>query len=367
MKLEKKQNIDHLLNSYFQEEARRIQLPDSRRCWDDFQQLLEKSRQDNLYMDDTLPAAPPQKKGAVYHLMRRYRNLTALAAACVLGIMLLSGMPPAQSLREALSGMLTQTGKPSGTKMAGTAEQRSEEQMVGLHSMPADADTELGLQEAADGIKPAGAMEAPGAAAPATLPPALTEEESLRQKLSPPGAGEMGVLYHPESIIEEEIAELSFNSLTAYQSALQQNKDLIRGKIFYLAMPPQGYTFRGAYIYKSESFLHSVRQEFLSGSGDILILQQDFLRSDLTSAAAPDSGDTAVPGTVAEDADRQAASYEQVGPVYEMLTHNGRHTLHLSLEGSVIRITAELDEDGLLVVAENLAVLDSQGTVLTVP
>ncbi len=358
MTLKEKQNIDRLLNSYFREEARKIEIPDSRRCWQDFQQLLEKSRQDGFCMEDTISAAVPQKKGSLYHFMRRYRSLTALAAACVLGIMLLSGMPPAQSLRQALTGMLPEVGQ-DNMKMAGTEDEKAEGQMLELQSIPAEPEGRSGVQDEAQGTESFRMMQTQESTESAPLHPAPEkEDELLRQKLAPPGAGEMGLLLHPDAVLEEA-RELTFNTINAYRSALQEHKGLVRGKIFLLAVPPEGYSFSGAFIYKTDSSLYSVRQEFSSRSGDKLILQQDFFQAVATPAAEREED----PGAAVEEleifnAAKQTTTYGYGTPGYQLSIQNGRNTMQWFLEDSAIMITAGLDEHGLLVVSEQLVALE---------
>ncbi len=326
--ISKKDDFDQLLHNYFQEEARRLELPDTGRCWEDFQQLLEKRGENGLHADEAVPVVGAPQKGIVYLLGRKYKNLSALAAACILGIMLLSGMPPFQSLREAIGGMLPGTGKIAGTKMEWEG---------------AEADAKL-----AEGM--------PGAAkAPASLQITQAPEPAAPQRVEegadtlPDEVGEMGILQRQRAMIQETNIS-NYDSLNAYRAGLQESKGLIRGKIFYLAVPPEGYTFKEGTIHKTDASLLGVRQEFSNDSGDLLTVQQDFFEAEITE----EKEEAQVPA-----GEQPKAALEQSKLEYELFPLNGQKMLRAVVADSVLTITAGLDEEGLLLVFGKLEELDN--------
>ncbi len=322
------QKIDSLLSRFYREEADNIEMPDRERCWQDFQQLLEKGEQERA--GKSIPAARVEKKDSFYQFIRRYRNLTAVAAACFLVVMLLGGMPPVQTLRQVLTGSLPQTGA-DRAKLMGTEDGTKEELLIleqdSLPEEPAargDAPTAEDTDAESFGIMQQEVMES----AP------LSEEEALRQQSIPPGAGEIELL--PQVTASDEIQELTFDTLEQYHNSLQENRELAPGKLFYLAANPEEYIFSRGTITKTDASLFELRQEFISPEGARLIVQQSFL-VDITMLDKPEANDRSE---------------------YHFFTQNGSNIIQWIREDSMIIVNAALDEDDLLSISGHLVTLD---------
>jgi|GEM_PF-4472119 len=296
-----KNKIDRLLLNYYREEASRLNLPDSQRCWQDFQKLLEQNSPDNIDMAISSPPADAVTlKSRIYRFAGRYRNIAAAAAACFLVVMLLSGMPPVQMLRQVLTGTLPEM------QVVGTEDKAAQEFV--LQTQPPEP-------------------------SPAPLP--LSEKEVFAVKAT------------------EEVRELVFNSLQAYRTALREHASLAPGKLFYLAAPPGGYTFSRAAIYKTGTSLHGVRQEFSDAAGNKLILRQEFA-APFAAKIPPETAEAAAQQQ--PETGEEAAAYSIGGITYAVSMENGLITLQYSLDNSVLMLTAAIDEERLRHIAAQLAV-----------
>ena len=319
------QKIDSLLNRFYQEEADNMEMPDKERCWQDFQQLLEKGEQERAGV--SIPAVRPEKKDSFYQFVRRYRNLTAVAAACLLVVMLLGGMPPVQTLRQVLTGSLPQA---DSAKLMGLKETAEEEQLLlqqnGLPEGPAAQDA---APEAADDAESFGIMQQDGMEF-ALLP----DKEALR-------VAEMEELLPQDMAPAEGVRELTFDTLEQYSSSLHEYRELAPGKLFYLAAPPEGYRFREGIIAITETSLFALQQEFISPEGVRLIVQQIF---------------PVVTTMIDEPAEKKAADYSE--PDYYFFKQNGSNIMQLKREDSMITVNAALDEDSLLSISDHLVALD---------
>ncbi len=328
------QKIDSLLSRFYREEANNMQIPDRERCWQDFQQLLEKGEQERAGI--SIPAARAEKKDSFYQFVRRYRNLTAVAAACFLVVMLLGGMPPVQTLRQVLTGSLSQTGA-DRAKLMGIEDGTEDELLI----LEQDG---LPEEQAARGDAPT--PEPPGAEGfgimqqevMETAP--LSEEEALRQQSIPPGAGERELL--PQVTVSDETQKLTFDTLEHYNSSLQENREMAPGKLFYLAVPPEGYRFSRGTITKTDTSLSELRQEFTSPDGARLIVQQSFL----------------VDITIMESEPGEKKPEAHDGPEYHFFTQNGSNIIQWIRDDSMIIVNATLDEDDLLYISDHLVTLD---------
>jgi hypothetical protein len=324
------QKIDNLLNRFFREEANNFEIPDKERCWQDFQQLLEKGVQERVGI--SFPADRPAQKNSFYQFILKYRNLTAAAAACFLLIMILGGMPPVQTLRQVLTGSLPQMG-------ADRAKITAEEELLLLekNGLPGGLAGQGDALTADDtGAESFGIMQQEGMESTPLL-----DDELLRQQLSPPGAGEMLL---PQDMAPADTRELSFDTLASFTSFLQEHRDLAPGKLLYLAAPPEGYRFRQGSITKTDTSLTGLSQEFISPEGVWLIVQQVFL-VDITVM-------------IDEPTEKKPETFADEEPVYDFFTLNGSNIMKWNREDSMITINSPLDEDNLLIISEHLAALN---------
>ena len=345
-----KNKIDRLLLSYYREEARSLKLPDSQRCWQDFQKLLEKENSDIIDTDISFPSADTVTlRGRICRFTVRYRNIAAAAAACFLIVMLLSGMPPVQMLRQALTGTLPEM------QMVGPEDKAAEEFV--LQTQPPQplppplpsGEPEVFAEKAEEQIS---IIQGDGAV------PALPANDALTQRVVPPGAGEGMEGLQPPAAAMEEVRESVFDSLQAYRTALREHASLAPGRLFYLAAPPAGYTFSGAAIYKTGASLLGVRQEFIDTRGDKLILQQDFA-APIPATIPPETDRAAAPQLPPpQETGEEASVYGIGGTKYTVSTENGRITLHYSLGNSVLMLTAALDKERLRHISAQLTVFE---------
>ena len=332
MTFKENQNIDSLLNRYYREEGNSIKVPDSGRCWQNFQQLLEKGGQGQVGISS--PADIPAKKDSFYQFIRKYRNLSAVAAACLLLIMILGGMPPVQTLRQVLTGSLPQMG-------ADRAKFTAEEELLLLeqNDLPGGLAGQGDVSTADDaGAESFEIMQQEGVE---STPP--LDEELLRQQLSPPGAGEMEELL-PQDMAPADTRQLSFDTLASFTSFLQEHRDLAPGKLLYLAAPPEGYRFRQGSITKTDASLTGLSQEFISPEGVWLNVQQIFL--------------VGITVMIDEPTEKALETFAYAEPIYDFFTLNGSNIMQWKREDSVITINSPLDEDNLLIISEHMVALN---------
>lgn len=298
------QKIDSLLTRFYREEVNNVEIPDSERCWQSLQQKMAKAEREGTISsisDRSGPSVPVPRLGFI----KKYRNLTALAAACLLVVMVLSGMPPAQNLRQILTG--SQPRMDSDAPMIMGTKETEEEPMIMLEKSPSQP--------------------------PHPEPPPAGEEVAPRDSFArPEGAGMNDITQF--SILADTL-ELTFDNLEQYSNALHENRELVRGKLLYLAESPEGYNFEQGLIMKEDTNLLEIRQEFTGITGEQLIIQQIF---------------TVDPAIMADEPTGE--------PVYDFQTYAGINTLQHSRADSTILLTGNLDQEGLSAIFEKLTPLD---------
>lgn len=317
MKLRENKKIDSMLFHYFREEANNMEIPDQERCWQNLQKRLASNKQDQELPGAFIAPIGAEKKDSRFQFLKRYRNLTALAAACFLVFMLLSGMPPAQTLRQVLTGSLPQMGADSAPEMGVKGLAEDSQYLQGQKSMPLEA-------EVRDG--------APAEEADA-------DSFGIMQQDIPPGAGEMEELL-PEVATADETRDLSFYTLEHYFTSLQEHRKFASGGIYYLSKAPEGYVFNRGIITKSDTSLLELRQEFTSPDGSSLIVQQSFYPDMHTRTEEP------------------AEKEPYTEPDYHFFTINGSVAVQWIKDASTITLSGPFNEDHLLAIADLLVALE---------
>lgn len=325
MKHNENQKIENLLSRYYKEEANNIETPDTQRCWHEFQQMLEKVDQEEVRSDIFDSVTVTTQLKSFFRFISKYRNLTAVAAAFVLVVMVFSGIPPAQTLRQALTDTLAEMGAESPMLMDAVEEELTLEQKT-LPEEPAERDIAPRDKPASDSFgimqedepplhQPSAPAEEPLPGAQEALP---SDEELLPEVAAPAGASEINTF-----------------TLTDFYTMLQEYSDLAPDKLFYVETPDTGYSFNLGTITKTDTTIYSVSQAFINESGDRLTIQQTF-------KAYPETV-----STVTEE------------PGYYYQTQNDTNALHWVQDDSMITITARaMDEDKLRSISEKLEVLD---------
>ncbi len=300
MTIRENKKVDSMLFHYYREEASNMKIPDQDRCWQDLQKRLEAGKQEQDLPDAFMAPTGSEKKDSPFQFLKRYRNLTALAAACFLVFMLLSGMPPAQTLRQMLTGSPPQMG--------------------------ADRAPEMGIK---------------GLAEETELQVLTPEEEGdadsfgIMQQDIPPGAGEMEGLL-PEVAPADETRDLSFNAFEQFYISLQEHREFAPGDIYYLSKTPEGYVFSLGVITITDTFLLRLNQEYTSPEGSSLILQQSFYPNMLT----------------------REESESSIESGYHFFTQNGSWAMQWIRDDSTIALSGPFNEDHLLAIAELLVALE---------
>ena len=325
------QNIDNLLSRFYREESSNIKIPDSRRCWQELQQRLGKSEHEQEWAGVFIPPTKPGKKESPYQFVRRYRNLTALAAACLIMVMLLSGMPPVQTLRQVLTGSLHQPGADSAKLMI---EDMGEEGQLFIEpkDLPGDTDGRGRASTDDPGEESVMMQREEGEHPP------LLDEEPLHPQSIPPGMEKP----FPELGTLGAVRELTFDTLEHYHSSLQENRKLASDKLFYLAAPPDGYRFSQGIITKTDTTLSGIRQEFKGPEGTMLIMEQTFLVGVFSDEAI----------------EREPDVYSYDRPNYQFHMQNGSNIKQWIRNDSIITINAALDRTSLLAIFDYLEALD---------
>ena len=337
MKYKEDQNIDNLLSLFYREEASNMETPDSQRSWQEFRQLLEKGEHEQEWAGVSISPTKPGKKDSPYQFVRRYRNLTALAAACFILVMLLSGMPPVQTLRQVLTGSLHQPGADSAKLMDAEGMAEEDQLYIEPKDQPEDADERGRASTGTEGsgVESFGIMEQESA----KYPP-VSDEELLHPQSIPPTMEEPS----PELATPGEARELTFATLEHYHRSLQEYRGFAPDKLFYLAAPPDGYRFSRGIITKTDTTLSRIRQEFTGPDGTKLIVEQTFLAGAVTM--------------MDEATDRELGVYGDEGPHYHFHIQDGFNIMQWMRDDSTISVNAALDETSLSSISGHLVALD---------
>ncbi|MGI6317895.1 MAG: DUF4367 domain-containing protein [Firmicutes bacterium] len=370
--------LDKMLSQCFQEEARRVEVPSSKKLWADLQERLESAGMQQIEEKLVqLQQAPPKKK-QVFHKVhnifwRKHKYLTGLAAACLVMLIISLQVAPSSGMSNFVQRFLTFMGTEMSTKPAlddqnfssGTLKMKTEdavqiEESGEKRELPIKAgERAASLPPPAEGAVPQESAEAESYSLFIGESPDQifsVQEEISGQKEGPAqdqeheeqgrGLGQEqdpGQGFAQNAMLEETLQESILYDKELFFSELNDCKDLAPEKIWRIDSVPEGFAFNEAVIARTDTFLHSVSQKYTNEEDKVISLSQKFFPS-----RVPEDTQLTTSGSLAHPI--QVGLYSG----YIICEENGIYTITWKQNNSIVALSGQLAEKELFDIIDAL-------------